>query len=293
MKVQNYAARTIENAEAYLRFFFGYLERETKTQDLTEITYEDLTQYQTWLHVTPSAVTARPLSLSAQHCRLWAVQGFFRYLFKQGNLFHDPAASLELPRMRRPLPRNILNAEQVLDLMKAPDVATVFGLRDRAILEVLYATGIRSAELLGLKMNDLDAGERQLHVMGKGQKERTVPLGRIALNWVLRYVEDARPRLMKVPDKGFLFVSKMGHVLTKCLLTHMVADYAKSVGLPQIGPHALRHTCATHLLKAGADIRTIQALLGHESLSTTQIYTHVDITDLKRVHEQYHPRERA
>lgn len=294
LKVQGYAERTIENAEAYLRVFFGYLERETKVEDLAELAHEDLCAYQNWLYFTPSPYTEKPLSLAAQHNRLWAVQGFFRHLFKQGVLFSDPSASLEKPKVRKPLPRGILKPSGVLALLKAPVTETALGLRDRAILELLYATGIRSAELRGLKLQDVDREAGQITVTGKGNKERVIPAGRIALNWLWRYLEEARPLLLQGHETPAAFVSCHGRPLTRCEVFLIVRQHARRAGLPaRTGPHTLRHTCATHLLQAGADIRSIQVLLGHASLATTQVYTRVDISDLKKVHAAFHPRENA
>jgi len=296
LKVQNYAPRTIESIEAHLRFFFEYLEEETKVGDLAELAHEDLAAYQTWLYFTPSRTSDKPLSSTVQHNRLWAVRGFFRGLFRKGLLFHDPAATLELPKYHRPLPRGILKPDQVLALLKAPDAETVLGLRDRAILEVLYATGIRNAELLTLTLDAVEREAGQLRVTGKGGKERAVPLGTIALNWLWRYLLEARPRLAQGPGpgEGRAFLSRSGRPLTRCGLGAIVGQHARKAGLPEhTSPHTLRHTCATHLLQAGADIRSIQVLLGHVSLSTTQVYTHVDITDLKKVHRAFHPRENA
>lgn len=295
LKVQNYARRTIESLEAHVRFFFEYLETQTKTEDLCELGHEDLTAYQTWLYFAETRRgKEKPLCLNTQGARLSAVQGFFRHLFKQGVLFHDPAASLEKPKHHKPLPRGILSDAHVLSLLKAPDVATPLGLRDRAILELLYATGIRNEELRSLKLQDVDRESGQVQVTGKGTKERVVPVGRIALNWLTLYLQQARPRLVNGCDRGLLFLSRTGRQINGLNLNDVVHKHAKKAGLPEaVTPHALRHTCATHLLRAGADIRHIQVLLGHSSLATTQIYTHVDITDLKKVHRAYHPRENA
>lgn len=295
LKVQSYAPRTIESLEAHVRFFLEYLGKETKAEDLCELGHADLAAYQTWLYFAEGRRgKERPLCLNTQGARLSAVQGFFRYLFKQGVLFHDPAASIEKPKHRTPLPRGILSDAHVLALLKAPDEKTVLGLRDRAILELLYATGIRNEELRSLKLQDVDREAGQVRVTGKGTKDRVVPLGRIALNWLALYLQEARPRLVSGPDGGLLFLSKNGRRIVGMNLSDVVHKYARKAGLPEaVTPHALRHTCATHLLRAGADIRHIQVLLGHSSLATTQIYTHVDITDLKKVHRAYHPRENA
>jgi integrase/recombinase XerD len=295
LKVQGYAQRTIEGHAGYLRYFFEYLERETKAQDLSELTHEDLSAYQTWLYYAKSRRQEdRPLGLVTQSERLAVMQSFFRYLFKQGLLLYDPSASLEKPKCRRPLPLGILEPPQVLALLKAPNVKTPLGLRDRAMLELLYATGIRNTELITLRVRDVDLESGQVAVTGKGDKERLVPLGRIARTWFVRYLEEARPHLVQGAGPDHVFVSHSGRPLDRANLAKIVRRHARKAGLPEhTGPHALRHTCATHLLRAGADIRTIQALLGHNSLTTTQIYTRVDITDLKKVHRAFHPRENA
>ncbi len=289
------APRTVESIEAHLRFFLEYLDRETKIQDLSELTHDDMETYQTWLYFSESRRDpGKSLSLATQSARLSAIQGFFHGLFKDGVLLHDPAASLEKPRRRKMLPRHILTEEQTLRLLHAPDVKTPLGIRDRAILELLYATGIRSGELRTLKLPDIDREGKQLRVLGKRDKERIVPVGRIALNWLDEYLEKVRPGLFSERDTGIVFPSKNGKVITAANLVDLVRKYALKAGLSsKITPHAIRHTCATHLLRAGADIREIQVLLGHDSLGTTQIYTHVEISDLKRVHRACHPRENA
>lgn len=293
LKVQNYARRSIESIEAQVRFFLEYAGKEAKAEDLSQLSHHDLTEYQTWLYFSESRKgDHRPLSVRTQITRLSAIKGFFRYLFKSGALFHDPAASLEEPRHRQPLPRGILSDAHVLALLKAPDVETPLGLRDRAILELLYTTGLRNTELRTLKLTDVDREAGQIHVTGKGTKDRVVPVGKIALNWLTLYLKEARPNLLGKRDTGLVFLSKNGRIIISLNLIDLVRKYGKKAGIPQeVTPHALRHTCATHLLRAGADIRSIQVLLGHSSLATTQIYTHVEITDLKRVHKAFHPRE--
>jgi len=285
----------LESAEGHLRFFLEYLDKETKAEDLSQLSYGDLSAYQTWLYYTETRKgEGKPLSLNTQAMRLSAVKGFFRWLFKEGILFHDPAASLAQPKQRDSLPRTILTDKQTLSLLNAPHVKTPLGLRDRAILELLYATGIRNEELRSLKLQDVEREAAQARITGKGSKDRVVPIGRIALNWLSLYLQDARPKLVRLPDTGLLFLSKRGRKITGLNLGDLVRRYAKKAGLPDtITPHALRHTCATHLLRAGADIRHIQALLGHSELSTTQVYTRVEIGDLKKVHRLYHPRENA
>lgn len=291
LKVQNYAPRTIESMEAHLRFFLEYAEKEAKAADLAQLSREDLAAYQVWLCYAPSSKGA-PLCANSQQTRLGMVQGFFRHLVKEGILLADPSAGLERPRHRTPLPRGILNPKQVLALLNAPDIKTTLGLRDRTLLELLYATGIRNAEAITLRLQDLSMESRQIIVTGKGHKERTIPLGRITQTWLLQYLQEARPKLALryAPDQVFL--TRRGRPFARANLCQMVRKRAKEAGLSaRVTAHALRHTCATHLLQAGADIRFIQELLGHASLSTTQIYTHVGISDLKKAHAAFHPRE--
>ena len=293
LKVLGYSPRTIDSIKTELRFFFDYLENETKEQDLSQLSHADLCAYQTWLCCAPSS-HGEPLCVNSQQRRLWAVQGFFRYLFKEGFTLSDPSAALEKPKQRKALPRGILDAKQVLALLNAPDVKTALGLRDRAILELLYATGIRNAEAITLRLEDLSLESRQILVKGKGDKERALPIGRITQTWLLEYLQIVRPKLANKRSPDNVFLTRKGGAFTRANFCQMVRKRAKEAGLPSyVTPHALRHTCATHLLQAGADIRFIQELLGHASLSTTQVYTHVDISDLKKVHAQFHPRENS
>lgn len=293
LKVLGYSPRTIDSVKTELRFFFDYLENETKEQDLSQLSHADLCAYQTWLCCAPSS-NGEPLCVNSQQKRLWAVQGFFRYLFKEGLTLSDPSAALEKPKQRKALPRGILDARQVLALLSAPDVKTALGLRDRAILELLYATGIRNAEAITLRLEDLSLESRQIIVKGKGGKERALPVGRITQTWLLEYLQTVRPKLAHKRSPDSVFLTCKGGAFTRANFCQMVRKRAKEAGLPSyVTPHALRHTCATHLLQAGADIRFIQELLGHASLSTTQVYTHVDISDLKKVHAAFHPREQG
>jgi integrase/recombinase XerD len=293
LEVRGYSPRTVESVEGHLRFFLEYLADETEIGRLSDLTPFDLNAYQNWLYFSKSRHRKpAPLSLNTQDARLSAVQGFFRYLIREGQLATDPTTGLERPKRRTPLPKGVLSESQVKYLLDAPDSASPLGVRDRAILEVLYGTGIRNEELRNLRLLDMDIATGQACIMGKGRKERLVPIGRLALQWLDLYTRGVRPRHHRRHEPEVLFLSKNGRKLTSGNLIDMVRKHAKSAGLPgPVTPHALRHTCATHLLRAGVDIRFIQVLLGHKSLATTQIYTHVDITDLKEVHRAFHPRE--
>ena len=220
-----------------------------------------------------------------------AVRGLYRFGVREGRIEADPMENLKAPRSFQALPR-YLTSPQVDALLAAPDVATPLGLRDRAILEVLYATGLRVSELIGLRPTDLDMQVGVLTCFGKGRKERLVPLGRTARKWVQRYVEEVRGTLRpRRPSAAELFLSQRGGRLSRMGLWGIVRRHAVTAGVERtLTPHVLRHSFATHLLERGADLRALQAMLGHADISTTQIYTHVTRERLRKVYDQYHPR---
>ncbi len=218
------------------------------------------------------------------------VRGFYRFAVREGRLESDPMENLKAPRSFRPLPR-FLTGGQVDGLLEAPDTTTLLGIRDRAILEVLYATGLRVSELLGLRAENLDLELGILTCFGKGRKERLVPLGGKARTWVRRYLAEVRPRLGKRSLAPNLFLNHRGGRLSRMGLWGIVRRHAVTAGVERtLTPHGLRHSFATHLLERGADLRALQAMLGHADISTTQIYTHVTRERLRRVYDQFHPR---
>jgi len=215
---------------------------------------------------------------------------FFRWLVREGELSEDPTALIESPKLGRSLPK-ALTEEQVEALLCEPDPGTALGIRDRAMLEMMYATGLRVSELTGLEISNLNMNQGVVRVVGKGRKERLVPFGEQALEWLGRYLREARPDLMKGAQSPFVFVTARKSGMTRQAFWHMVRRHAAHAGIKQrISPHALRHSFATHLLNHGADLRVVQLLLGHSDLSTTQIYTHVAREGLKRMHQKHHPR---
>jgi integrase/recombinase XerD len=219
-----------------------------------------------------------------------ALRGFFRFAVREGRIEVDPMENLRAPRAFKALPRYLTTA-QVEALLAAPAVATPVGLRDRAILEVLYATGLRVSELIGLRPGDVDLEVGILTCFGKGRKERLVPLGGEARRWVIRYLEEVRPALTKGRAAGELFLSNRGGRLSHMGLWGIVRRHAVRAGVEStLTPHVLRHSFATHLLERGADLRALQAMLGHADISTTQIYTHITRERLRKVYDQYHPR---
>ena len=219
--------------------------------------------------------------------KLSCVRSFFRFLCREGRLEHNPASAVPTPRLEKRLP-SFLDERQMVRLLESPGEEKWLGLRDRALLETLYSTGIRVSELVGLNQEDLDELSGAVLVRGKGKKERLCPIGETALRTLRTYLA-RRPKKLRVPYA--VFVSQKGTRLTVRQVDRLIARYVQQAQLPgRISPHSLRHSFATHLLDRGADLRSVQELLGHASLSTTQIYTHVTAERLKRVHERAHPR---
>jgi len=220
-----------------------------------------------------------------------STRGFFRYLLKSGAIDVNPADDLHAPRTLSSLPR-FLSIEDVEALLAAPDVSTPIGVRDRALIEVLYATGLRVSELVGLRLSDVRAGQGYVQCQGKGGKQRVVPLGDAALSWLDRYVTGARPTLTRGKQSAWLFVNARGGArLSRSGFWKILKSYGRRAGVrAHLSPHVLRHSFATHLLEHGADLRAIQAMLGHADLSTTEIYTHVLEARLRQVYDRFHPR---
>jgi integrase/recombinase XerD len=220
------------------------------------------------------------------------VRGFYRFVSAERKLALNPADDLRSPRAWPALPK-FLSLEEVDRLLEQPDVSTPRGLRDKALIEVLYATGLRVSELIGLRAGDLNLDEGSLTCIGKGDKQRMVPLGQEAVEWVRRYVRDGRPALVRKKGSPWLFVNaRDGGALSRVGFWKVLKAYGKSAGIGgELSPHVLRHSFATHLLDRGADLRMIQVMLGHADLSTTQIYTHVLEARLRSVYDKFHPRE--
>ena len=221
---------------------------------------------------------------------LSGLRGFYRYLLREGDIAVDPTLRVELPRVGRPLPKAISEAD-VEALLAAPDIDDPLGLRDRAMLEVLYACGVRVSELVGLTLEQVSLRQGILRAFGKGRKERLVPLGEEALAWLERYLREARGTLLAGRPCDALFPSQRGEQMTRQTFWHRIKLHARTAGIStSISPHTLRHAFATHLLNHGADLRTVQMLLGHSDLSTTQIYTHIARSRLQALHAMHHPR---
>ncbi|GKT12460.1 MAG: integrase/recombinase XerD [Thiomicrorhabdus sp.] len=202
----------------------------------------------------------------------------------------DPTALLKSPKVAKKIP-SVITEEQVIKLLDSPDPTTPLGIRDRAILELMYATGLRVSEVVDLPFEQVNLSAGLVQVTGKGCKERIVPMGELAIEWIERYIKESRPILVKGRFVSTLFISRIGRTMTRQTLWHRVKNLAFDVGIQnKLSPHTLRHAFATHLINHGADLRTVQLLLGHSDLSTTQIYTHVAKERLHKLHQQHHPR---
>jgi integrase/recombinase XerD len=220
---------------------------------------------------------------------LSSLKRYYRHALRQGSIGTDPTLNIQSPKLPRALPKTLTEAH-VESLLAAPDVATPLGLRDRAMLETLYATGLRVSELVALKTVQVSEDMGLVRVMGKGSKERLVPLGEEALHWLKRYTRSARPALLHGRPAADLFVTARGAAMTRQAFWQLIKRYAARAGIAAISPHTLRHAFATHLLNHGADLRVVQLLLGHADVATTQIYTHVARERLKQLHAKHHPR---
>ena len=289
LQVRGCTEATLRSRRSQLTPFLQWCElRNLQRADV--ITKPMLERYQRYLFYYRRK-NGKPLTVGAQVNRLRAVRTLFRWLVRSGYLVTNPASDLEMPRMPQRLPKAVLSADEAEKVLALPDVSTPMGLRDRAMLETLYSTGIRRAELGHLKVWDVDAERGTLTVReGKGRKDRMVPAGARALSWIARYVSEARPQLVTCRDDGTLFVNQLGEPFDLVYLSHRVRHYVDAAKLGKSGAcHLFRHTMATAMLENGADIRHIQAMLGHASISTTQIYTRVSMRLLKEIHAATHP----
>jgi integrase/recombinase XerD len=242
----------------------------------------------TWLE----RLRGRGLAAASVARRLSAVRGFYRHLLREGVVQRDPTEHLDTPRATRPLPRALSREAETL-LVEAPDTRHAAGVRDRAALELLYATGMRASECLGLRLEDLNLSAGYVVCTGKGAKQRLIPVGAEALAWVRRYLRDVRPHHTRRRDSGHLFVNPRGAALSRQSLWTLVRRAAAVAGLKRrVSPHMLRHSFASHLLEGGADLRSVQAMLGHADIATTQIYTHLPTAALRRMYRDFHPRAR-
>ena len=277
------ARNTLDAYRRDLAQFVAWL-RESQGKALLETAPADLQRHLAWQVETRHAkpcTTGRLVS---------SLRRFFQFALREGLRTDDPAADLDSPKLPRSLPK-VLSESEVEGLLAAPDPATPQGLRDRAMLETLYASGLRVSELVGLKVVQVSLDMGVVRILGKGAKERLAPLGEEAVSWIERYRREARPALLGPRKSDALFVTARGGPMTRQAFWGLVKRHARAAGIPrEISPHTLRHAFATHLINHGADLRVVQLLLGHADISTTQIYTHVARERLKAIHRKHHPR---
>ena len=299
-KPKDYPGKSL--TEAYLQFLW----LEKGLSDNTLAAYRrDIRSYSEWLNSRRTSLeqgqrkevlaylgyrNKNRVSAPSLARMLSCLRGFYRYLLSEGVVAVDPTQEIDNPKLGRPLP-NVLTEEDVEELLAAPDPQDSVGFRDKVMLELIYASGLRVSELVGLELSQVNIRQGVVRVMGKGSKERLVPIGEVALDWLMRYMRQGRALLLKDINSEVLFPSKRGSMMTRQTFWYRVKYYAKLAGIDKpISPHTLRHAFATHLLNHGADLRVVQLLLGHSDLSTTQIYTHIAQQRLQSLHQQHHPR---
>jgi integrase/recombinase XerD len=288
-RVKNYSVYTIRSRRVHIGFFLRWCAERGISEPL-EVTRPVLEAYQRHVfHYRKK--NGEPLAFTGQQDRLVPLRVWFKWMARHHHILHNPASELEMPRLGFRLPKAVLTATEAEQIIAQPDTRELLGLRDRAILETLYATGMRRLEIANLKLWGVDAERGAVTIrQGKGKKDRVIPMGDRAAEWIARYTRDARPRLAAEPDEGTVFLSNAGEPLSLDYLTEMVRGYVDAANTGKRGAcHLFRHTMATLMLEGGADIRFIQAMLGHAKLETTQVYTHVAIRQLQEIHRATHP----
>jgi integrase/recombinase XerD len=276
-----------KNTQLSYRSDLALFARCLRLQGLELVRADELQIHAYFAERSRHAVT---FSARSQARLLSVLRQFYRVLMMEGQRKDDPSARLESPKMPRRLPKT-LSEDEVERLITAPDLSEPLGLRDRAMLELLYASGLRVSELVGLALPRVNVEHGMVQVIGKGGRERLVPMGEWAMDWIKKYLAEARPQLVVGAASDWLFITARGGPMTRHNFWHLIRRYAKVAGVVSaLSPHTLRHAFATHLLEHGADLRAVQSLLGHVDLSTTQIYTHVTKTRLRELHQKHHPR---
>jgi len=287
--VMAYSERTIDIRNNHLRRFIRWCDERNldKPQDITRPILERYRRHVYYYRKKDG----QPLSLATQSQRLQPIKAFFKWLTKENHILYNPASEMQMPRQQRKLPQHILSIAEIETILDQTLLHGELGIRDRAIIETLYTTGIRRMEAVNLKLYDIDINNGTLMVRhGKGNKDRMLPLGERACAWLQKYIEEVRPSLTLEPDDGTVFLTEYGQPMLKNRLSDTVKKHIEAAGILKPGAcHIFRHSMATHMLENGADIRFIQAMLGHSTLSTTEIYTQVSIRQLKEIHKATHP----
>ena len=280
---KNLSPHSVNSYESDISKFLTHLS-DAGISDLNEIKSNDISEYFEILRDLgiSSSTSARYLS---------AIKGFFKYLSSQEYIEKDPAEILSARITERKLPI-VLSFEEINKIIEAPDTSKLLGIRDRAILELFYSCGLRVSELINLKISDLYFDDEVIRVLGKGSKQRIIPIGSSAVEWITEYLKKVRPSLeKKLKSENIIFLNKRGTKLSRMGIWKIVDRYVKEAGIEkEFHPHTFRHSFATHLLEGGADLRAVQEMLGHADISTTQIYTHIDKDFIKQIHRDYHPR---
>jgi integrase/recombinase XerD len=284
LKVEkNLSENSINSYKTDLFKLFDFLESE-KINDLNDVKYKHITKYfekQRNEEINSSTVSRYSSS----------IKGFFVFMLQQGYIEKNPALNLKSTKIARSLP-SVLSFDEVDKILNTPKTNDKLGLRDKAILELLYSSGLRVSELLNLKISDLFFGDEVIRVLGKGSKQRIVPIGSSAINWITEYLKKTRPLLeKKAKSENLIFLNSRGSKLSRMAIWKIVNKYCQEAKIEkEVHPHTFRHSFATHLLEGGADLRAVQEMLGHSDISTTQIYTHIDREYIKQIHKDFHPR---
>lgn len=280
---RNLSGNTVSSYKNDITSLLNFLETLSIT-DLSRVSKKELNLFF-------SSLSKTGLSSNSAARYYSSTKGFFRYLFIQNYIKENPMEKVSSPKLKKGLPL-VLSVSEVDSILSKPDTSKVLGLRDKALLELLYACGVRVSELLGLKVSDLFFNEEIIRVFGKGSKERLVPVGRSAVKWIKEYLIKSRSMLEKKhKSENFLFLNKRGTKLSRMGIWKIVDKSVKDAGIKkEVHPHTFRHSFATHLLEGGADLRAVQEMLGHADISTTQIYTHIDREYIKQMHKDFHPR---
>lgn len=293
LQIRNYSPRTVSDYGYNLGSFFAFLQQKA-IADVQSITTATLLDFQRWFYYQPTK-RGHARGVVNQNLVLATVKSFFRFLKNEGCIHADPAEAVEYAREPHSLPRNVLTPKEANRIIDSIDTTTALGYRDRTILEVFYATGIRNQELRNLTVADVNFEEELLRINGgKGGRDRVVPLSRVACKFLETYIKGVRPQLVGGKTSDRLFVSMRGNPIDAHTVGEVVRKYAKLARVKKhVTPHVWRHTCATHLVQNEANLRHVQDILGHRSLNTTERYLRLTITDLKEAHRKFHPRERA
>ena len=281
---ENLAVNTIDSYRNDLKRYLSFVTTGKKYSNINQVTAKDVSAF---VHL----LNGLGLSAKSISRNLSAIRTFHKYLLNEDILETDPAENTDLPKLPKTLP-SVLDIAEVEKILEQPDTLNYLGIRDRAMIELIYACGLRISELLLLKQNDIRTDAGFLRVFGKGSKERMVPVGEVAMNWVLVYQEKVRPHLLgKQASDDVLFLNAKGKKMSRMGFWKILRRYTEMAEIQkEVTPHTFRHSFATHLLEGGADLRVVQELLGHSDISTTQIYTHIDREYLKEVHKTFHPR---